>query len=89
MKLEGEFMPEKNIGTVTHFFDKISVAVISLTEPLEVGDKIRIDAELPFVQKVTSMQVEHKEIQKANAGDDVGMKTDKQCKEGDIVIKLT
>lgn len=82
-------MPEKDIGKITHFFDKISVAIINLDEPLEIGDKIRIEAEIPFVQKVTSMQVEHKEIQKANTGNDIGMKTDRHCKEGDRVIKLT
>ena len=82
-------MPEEEIGKVTHFFNKISVAVLSLTGDLKVGDKIRIEASEPFVQTVSSMQVEHKPIEEAKAGDDVGMKTDKTCKEGDKVIKLT
>ncbi|MBN1544803.1 hypothetical protein JW898_05080 [Candidatus Woesearchaeota archaeon] len=82
-------MPEKEIGKVTHFFDRISVAVLRLTDGLKVGEKIRIEASEPFVQTVTSMQVEHKPINEAKAGDDVGMKTDKPCKEGDKVIKLT
>ncbi|MBU2561586.1 MAG: hypothetical protein KKD17_04765 [Nanoarchaeota archaeon] len=82
-------MPEKQIGKVTHFFDKISVAVLHLNGTLKAGDKIRIEASEPFVQTVTSMQVEHKPIKEAKAGDDVGMKTDKPCKEGDKVVKLT
>ena len=82
-------MPEEEIGKVTHFFNKISVAVLSLTGELKVGDKIRIEASEPFVQEVKSMQVEHKDIKEAKAGDDVGMKTDKPCKDGDKVIKLT
>jgi U32 family peptidase len=82
-------MPEEEIGKITHFFDKISVAVLSLTGDLKVGDKIRIEASEPFVQTVSSMQVEHKDIQEAKAGDDVGMKTDKPCRDGDKVIKLT
>lgn len=82
-------MPEQEIGKVTHFFDKISVAVLSLTGNLKVGDRIRIEASEPFVQTVSSMQVEHKEIQEAKTGDDVGMKTEKPCKDGDKVIKLT
>lgn len=82
-------MPEKEIGKVTHFFDKISVAVLRLTDGLKVGDKIRIEANEPFVQTVSSMQVEHKDIKEAKAGDDVGMKTDKPCKDGDKVIKLS
>jgi putative protease len=81
-------MPEQDIGKVTHFFDKISVAVLKLTGELKTGDKIRIEADVPFVQTVSSMQVEHKPIEEAKAGDDVGMKTDRPCKDGDKVIKL-
>ncbi|MEW5896099.1 MAG: translation elongation factor-like protein [Nanoarchaeota archaeon] len=81
-------MPEKKIGKITHFFDKISVAVVSLSAGLSVGDKIRIEAAEPFEQVVSSMQVEHKPIKKAKAGDDVGLKTTNPCKEGDIVVKL-
>jgi translation elongation factor EF-1alpha len=81
-------MPEKEIGKITHFFSKISVAVVKLTGELKVGDRIRIEAAEPFVQTVTSMQVEHKPIQQAKSGDDIGMKTDKPCKEGDNVIKI-
>lgn len=82
-------MPEQEIGKVTHFFDRISVAVLSLKKELKVGDKIRIEAQKPFVQKVASMQIEHKEIQKAKPGEDIGMKTKKPCKEGNKVIKIT
>jgi hypothetical protein len=32
----------KEIGAVTHFFDKISVAVIKLKAGLKAGEKIRI-----------------------------------------------
>ncbi len=82
-------MPELEVGKVTHFFNKISVAVLSLKKELKVGDKIRIEAAEPFVQKVSSMQVEHKELQKAKPGEDIGLKTKKPCKEGDKVIKIT
>ncbi|MFC1742047.1 hypothetical protein ACFL3V_05925 [Nanoarchaeota archaeon] len=82
-------MPEEEIGKITHFFDKISVAVLNLTGELKVGEKIRIEANEPFVQTVDSMQVEHKDIKEAKAGDDVGMKTTGSCKGGDKVIKLS
>lgn len=81
-------MPEQEIGKVTHFFNKISVAVLSLKKELKVGDKIRIEAAEPFVQKVSSMQVEHEEIKKAKPGEDIGLKTKKPCKEGDKVVKI-
>ncbi len=81
-------MPEKEIGKITHFFDKILVAVLKLSGELNVGDKIRIDAEQPFVQTVSSMQVKHKNIEHAKAGDDIGMKVENPCKDGDRVVKI-
>jgi len=77
------------IGKITHFFPKIGVAVLSLTAPLKVGEKIEIGGKSePFQMTVTSMQVEHKNIPAAKKGDDVGMKVDKPCREGDQVFKV-
>jgi len=77
------------IGKVTHFFDKISVAVIKLTNKLSVGDEILIQGtETNFTQKVESMQVEHKNIEKAKAGDEVGMKVSEKVKENDSVYRI-
>ena len=84
-------MPEKtSVGKISHFFPKISVAVVELTAPLKVGDKIEIGGKTePFEQTVASMQVEHKELKEAKAGDSVGMKVDKPVKAGDEVFKIT
>jgi translation elongation factor EF-1alpha len=83
-------MAEKEpVGKVTHFFDKISVAVIELTGSLKAGDKIEIETkEGPFQQEVTSMQVDHKPVEKAKKGDAIGMKVDNPVKEGNPVSKL-
>ena len=35
-------MAETEVGEITHFFDKVSVAVIQLTKNLKVGDRIHI-----------------------------------------------
>jgi hypothetical protein len=54
------------IGHVTHFFSKINVALVELTLPLSVGDRILIKGPLTdFDQTVTSMQIDRKEIQRA------------------------
>lgn len=82
-------MPEENIGKITHYFDRIGVAIIKLSADLKVGDKIRIEAEIPFVQKVNSMQSHHHDVQEAKAGDEIGLKTDKPCGDGDEVVRLT
>lgn len=84
-------MPEKTpVGKISHFFPKISVAVVEVTAPLKVGDKIEIGGKTePFEQTVNSMQIEHKNIDEAKAGDSVGMKVDKPVKAGDDVFKIT
>jgi putative protease len=77
------------IGKISHFFPKIGVAVLELTAPLKVGEKIEIGGKSePFEMTVTSMQVEHKNIAAAKKGDSVGMKVDKPVKDGDQVFKV-
>lgn len=79
-------MAEKEIGKVTHYFDKIGVAVVKVNGSLKVGDQVKFktrDGE--FEQAVDSMQVEHEPIEKTKKGDEVGMKVDQKVKEGDKV----
>jgi len=83
-------MPEKKeIGKITHFYPKISVAVIELSDVLKVGDKISIEGhDRVFEQVVDSMQIEHNKIEEAKAGDAIGLKTAQPCKENDKVFKV-
>jgi len=77
------------IGKITHFFPKIGVAVLELTAPLKVGEKIEIGGKSePFEMVVESMQVEHKNIPMAKKGDSVGMKVHKPVRDGDSVFKV-
>lgn len=77
------------VGEVTHYFDQISVAAITLDDDLAVGDWIALvrDGELLFEQEITSMQIEHTNITIARAGDDVGLKVNENVKEGTEVYK--
>ncbi len=81
-------MADTKIGQITHFFDKISVAVIELLADLSVGDKIKITGSNEFEQTVSSMQVDHDQIEKANKGDTVGLKLDSPAKSGDEIYKI-
>lgn len=82
-------MEEKVIGKVTHYFSKISVALLNLTESLKVGDTISIKGHTTdLTQQVESMQVEHKEIQEAKPGDDVALKVTGHVREHDLVYKV-
>jgi hypothetical protein len=84
-------LSEENItevGRITHFFSKIGVAVVELTEPLAVGDNILVKGpSTDFEQTVESMQIEHKNIQRTEAGQSVGLKLMQRVKERDAVYK--
>jgi len=86
-----DMLSEENVievGHVTHFFTKISVAVIELTAPLAVGDTIVIKGPTTdFEQVVESMQIEHENVQRAEAGQSIGLKVPQRVRETDIVYK--
>jgi putative protease len=76
------------IGRITHFFAKIDVAVIELKNSLNVGETIVIKGpSTDFEQVVDSMQIEHKNVQKAEAGQSVGLKVQQRVRETDTVYK--
>lgn len=85
-------MADKKVGTVTHYYDKIGVAVIKLEKAdLKMGDKIKLVSPdgNDFTQEVASMQIEHAEIEIAKAGDEFGLKVEKPVKPKTEVSKVT
>lgn len=83
-------MADVKIGTITHYFDKIGVAVLDLTDSLKVGEVIKISGRgEEFTMTVDSMQVEHEPIQEAKKGQTVGMKVTQNTKEGDEVYRVS
>ncbi len=77
------------VGKVTHFYNKISVAVVELCDELKLGDKIAIRGKTTnFEQVVESMQIEHKPIEVAKPGDKIGLKVKERVREGDVVYKI-
>lgn len=80
---------KKVVGVVTHYFDKISVAVIEVKTELKVGDMISIEGpQTNLKQKISSMQVERRPIAIAKKGDDVGMKVTGTVRNKDLVYKV-
>ena len=83
-------MAETLIGEVNHWFGKIGVAGIELTDKLAVGDRIHILGHTSdFEQEVTSMQIMHQDVAEAGPGDDVGIKVQSRARRGDRVYKVT
>ena len=80
---------EVEIGHITHFFNKINVAVMSVTDELKIGDTIHVFGHTTdFTQKVTSMQIEHKNVDSVKPGDDFAMKVVEPVRERDAVYKV-
>jgi putative protease len=82
-------MAEQEIGVVTHYFDKISVAAIRLTSgTLRSGDAIRIQGHsTDLEQVVSSIQIEHLSVTEAKQGDEIGIKVSEPVHEHDKVFK--
>jgi len=75
-------MAEKLIGKVTHYYDKLGVAIIELAGKLKVGDRVKFKkGEEELEQEVTSMQIEREQIETAKKGDIIGLKVDQEIKE--------
>ncbi|MFQ6010305.1 MAG: translation elongation factor-like protein [Candidatus Aenigmatarchaeota archaeon] len=80
---------KKLIGKITHYFPKVGVAVVELTDTIKIGDKISIEGRGNVTeQTVESMEVEHEKIEIANAGDEIGLKVKDKVKDGDQVFKV-
>ena len=82
-------MEEMQVGKVTHYFTKIGVAVIEVTDgSIKVGDEIHIKGHTSdFKQKVTSMQIEQDKIEMAEPGQSIGMKVEQPVRQHDMVYK--
>ena len=80
---------KKAVGKVTHYFDRVGVAVVELTDHLSIGERIAIEgATTSFEQVVDSMQIEHDAITKAKPGDAIGLKVTEKVREGDSVFRM-
>ena len=79
----------REVGVVSHFFSKINVAVVDLSEKLSVGDRVLIRGMTTNIeQSVDSMQIDRENIQIAEAGKSVGLKVDDRVREGDTVYRI-
>lgn len=81
------------VGVITHFFPKVSAAVVKFEQPLKIGAQVKITGErgeahtsVEFVQAVESLQKDRVPVTEAKKGDELGMKVDKEVQAGDIVF---
>jgi translation elongation factor EF-1alpha len=82
-------MMETPIGHITHFYNRINVAVLSLTDTLNLGDQVHILGHTTdFVQDVTSMEIEHEKVSSVGPGDEVALKVNESVRKGDKISKI-
>ena len=79
----------KPIGEVVHYYGKLKVAVVKFNRKVEAGEKICFKgATTDFEQKIDSMELDHKEVDTAKKGKEVGMKVKKRVRQGDQVYEV-
>ena len=84
-------MAEKEIGAVVHYWGKIGVAGITITDgELRIGDTIHVKgATSDFTVTIESMQTGKHVIEVATRGDDIGIKVPEHAREHDKVYLVT
>lgn len=82
-------MEMKEVGRITHYFPRINVAVVKLSDKLSVGDKILVKGSTTNLEQTAeSMQIEHKNVVTAERGQSIGLKVAGKVREGDVVYKV-
>jgi len=81
-------MANQLIGKVTHYYDKLGVAIIELKDTLKVGDAVKfVKGGEETGQTIDSIQIEKAPVDSASKGAVVGVKVNQLIKEGTEVYK--
>ncbi|MBA3061125.1 MAG: translation elongation factor-like protein [Nitrospirae bacterium] len=82
-------MKEVKVGVVSHYYSHLGVAAVVMEGELAVGDTTHIKGRTSdFMQKVESIQLEHKNVNKATKGEDVGIKVKEHAREHNVIYKV-
>jgi U32 family peptidase len=81
---------ENPVGRVIHYYNRIGVAVLELTNELNIGDTVLfLGHTTDFIQHVTSMQINHTPVQVVGPGREVAIKVDAPVRKWDEVFKVS
>ena len=83
-------MAEEKVGEVVKFFAKPCVAAIKITVgEVKIGDAIRIIGHTTDITNILeSMEIDNQKVEKAVAGDFIGIKVSDRVRQGDEVFKV-
>ena len=77
----------KVLGKISHYYDRIGVAVVDVESTLKLGDRVLIKrGKKELKQKIASLQVNRTTIKSANAGETVGLKVDAVVERGATIF---
>lgn len=78
----------KPIGVVTHYYGGLEVAIVKFNKTVEKGAAVAFKGHTTdFEQTVDSMQYDHKAVDAAKKGQEVGIKVKDKVREGDEVFE--
>jgi hypothetical protein len=77
---------ETSVGVVTHFYNHLGVAVLSLTGDLKVNDVVHfLGSTTDFCQEVHSLEIDHHKLEMGKAGQELAMKMVAAVRKGDKI----
>lgn len=87
LSAEAPAASEELVGTVTHYYPNLGVAVVQLNKgDLRTDDIIHIKGNTTdFTQTVGSMEFEHHHIEEAEVGQSIGLKVADHVREDDVI----
>lgn len=75
---------DKPVGEVTHYYGNLGVAIVRFDQDVAVGKNVTFQgATTDFSQDVDSMELDHKSVNTAPRGKEVGIKVKNKVREGD------
>ena len=83
-------MKEQEIGYISNYFGNIEVAIIEMTKgTLEAGETVHFKGKTTdFTTTVSSMQIEHEQVEKVKKNDSLGLKVSEKVRKTDKVFKV-
>ncbi len=83
-------MKEQEIGYISNYFGNIEVAIIEMTKgTLVKGDTVHFKGKTTdFTTTVSSMQIDHEQVEKVKKNDSLGLKVSEKVRKTDKVFKV-
>jgi putative protease len=76
----------QKIGLVTHYYSKIKVGTVKLSDKVSLGDTVRfLGYTTDFEQVVDDMQYDHEFVDEGKKGQEVGIKVKDKVRDKDCM----